>query len=342
MEEESPNIYNKYSGRKFIYLDLKYWILLRDSEKGNDPIEKQIVAKINQLHSAGKCIFPISDIVYYEIMKQGDEAKRMASIALVDKYSEGLAMVSAKHQLQIEFGYWVKKMLNFNNLIEPKKCVWSNINLVIGFPGFAQQAEHLNIELQKYYFDFVSKIPLQYTHSNPSVLFEPFTGKDDVDALNEGKEKYKDQNKTFKAMFLSELEGFIQEFKVPLNEEIYKLQYIQTGSYPTPEEKQNDNADAYCKLIFHLFRQDKLTTELPLFKIYPSLFGMMRWNKNRTFQDGNDTMDVLHATHALPYCNYFFTEKELKSMIVQLGLDRMFGCVVESNPGKVLEILNAI
>jgi hypothetical protein len=68
----------------------------------------------------------------------------------------------------------------------------------------------------------------------------------------------------------------------------------------------------------------------------------MRWNKDRVYKDGNDTMDVLHAVHALPNCDYFFTENELRSMIVQLKLDKLFNCVAESNPKKILEILSAI
>jgi len=102
------------------------------------------------------------------------------------------------------------------------------------------------------------------------------------------------------------------------------------------------NADDYCKLIIQLFREDKLTNELPLFKIDPSLFGLMWWNKDRIYKDGNDTMDVLHASNALPNCDYFFTEKELRSMIVKLKLDKSFGGVVESDGKKVLEALNAI
>ncbi len=340
MERESLNIYNKYSNKKFVYLDLKYWILLRDGDQSGNPIAGQIIEKIRQLYDAGKCIFPISDTVYYEVMKQGDDIKRLSSIALIDRYSEGLAMVTAEHQFKITFGYWIRKHLKIENLIEPKKRIWSKINLVIGFPGFAQQFENLSVELHTAYFDFASKIPLQFTHSNSS-MFEPFKGKDDINALNEGKEKFKDQNKTFKEMFISELESFIQEFKILINEELSTLFLEKVGRLPTIKELEGVNADDYCKLIIQMFREDKLTNELPLLKIGPALFGLMRWNKDRVYKDGNDTMDVLHAAHALSNCDYFFTEKELRSMIVQLKLDKMFDCIVESDPKRVLDVLNS-
>lgn len=342
IREQSPKIADKYSGKQKIYLDLKYWILLRDGAESNDPIIRELTEKVQQLHSSGKCIFPISDIIYYEMMKQGDHAKRLASIALIDQYSEGLAMVTAVHQFQIAFGYWIRKYLKIDNLPSSKESGWSAINLVIGFPGFAKQAENLSDELQKSFFDFASKIPLSATHKATAIPFTPFNGKDDVKGLNEGKEKYRDQNKPFKEMFISELEGFIQELKKPIHDELVALFVQKMNRQPTTQEMADINPDDYCRLIIQLFKEDKLGNELPLLKIFPSLFAMMRWNKGRVYKDGNDTTDVLHAVNALPHCHYFFTEKELKSLIVQLKLDKLFECVVESDPKKVLGILNSI
>jgi hypothetical protein len=342
IRQESPKIAKQYSNKQFVYLDLKYWILLRDSAKSSDPIIRQIAEKIRQLHDEGKCIFPISDIVYYEIMKQGENVKRLASITLIDYYSEGLAMVTAQHQFQIAFGYWLRKHLKIDNLTAPENSVWSKIGLVIGFPGFAKQSEILSDELQRSFFDFAGKIPLSATHNDTTIPFTPFNGKDDVHAFNDGKEKYKDQNKTFKDMFISELEGFIQELKEPVQDELVNLFVQKMNRRPTIHEMAGINPDDYCKLIIQLFKEDKLDNELPLLKIFPSLFAVMRWNKNRVYKDGNDTTDVLHAVNALPNCHYFFTEKELRSMIVQLKLDKIFNCKVESDPKKVLEILTAI
>lgn len=220
--------------------------------------------------------------------------------------------------------------------------MWSAINLVIGYPGFAKHAEKLSDELQMSFFDFASKIPLSTTHNVTAIPFTPFKGKDDVKGLNEGKEQYKDQNKTFKEMFISELEGFIQELKKPIHDELVSLFIQKMNRQPTAQEMAEINPDDYCKLIIQLFKEDKLSNELPLLKIFPSLFAMMRWNKDRVYKDGNDTTDVLHAVNALPNCHYLFTEKELRSLIVQLKLDRLFGCVVESDPKKVLGILNSI
>ena len=57
-----------------------------------------------------------------------------------------------------------------------------------------------------------------------------------MDALNEGKEKSKNQKLTFKAMFQSELSGFIQDFKPEISAEISALIREQTGRLPTEAE----------------------------------------------------------------------------------------------------------
>lgn len=113
--------------------------------------------------------------------------KRSASIALLDQYSEGLAIVTAMHKFQIAFGNWIRKHLKINNLTSPKESAWSAINLVIGFPGFVKQAENLSDKLQNSFFYFASKITLSDIHKNTVVPFKPFKEKDDVKGLNEGK-----------------------------------------------------------------------------------------------------------------------------------------------------------
>jgi hypothetical protein len=99
---------------------------------------------------------------------------------------------------------------------------------------------------------------------------------------------------------------------------------------------------AWCMLIYNAFRKEKLSDQLPMFNIFSSLFASMRWNKDRKYKDGNDTIDAMHASASLPYCDYFFTEKELNTVILQLSLDTTFSCITERDPNKVLERLNAI
>jgi hypothetical protein len=86
----------------------------------------------------------------------------------------------------------------------------------------------------------------------------------------------------------------------------------------------------------------KITKELPVFRIVPELFASTRWDRKRIYSDGNDTLDFLHASFALPYCDFFFTERELRTMIIQRKFDNLYGCRVESNSNEALKILESI
>lgn len=171
-------------------------------------------------------------------------------------------------------------------------------------------------------------------------LFKPFHFKDNVDFLNEAKEKYKDENKSFKQLFLSELGGYIDCFKDTLSKSIEQLYIWEHGKEITEAEKTAIDQDVLKNLIYNLFKFNKVTTEFPTICILPELSASVRWNKTRKYVDGNDTIDFLHATSSLPYFDFFFTEKELKTIICQRELNIKYNCIVESDTNKILDILN--
>src|ERR1043166_2317133 len=80
--------------RKLIYLDLKYWIYLRDVALGHaqKPIHNDIFTSLLSLAKAGKVVCPFSSAIFDEILKQGDATKRKASAKLVDALSYGVSI----------------------------------------------------------------------------------------------------------------------------------------------------------------------------------------------------------------------------------------------------------
>ncbi len=70
---------------KKIYLDTKYWLLLRDAKLGRARDEKQLqmLALAEQLAASGRYIFPICEDVFVEILKQIDPATLKSTVALM-------------------------------------------------------------------------------------------------------------------------------------------------------------------------------------------------------------------------------------------------------------------
>ena len=64
----------------------------------------------------------------------------------------------------------------------------------------------------------------------------------------------------------------------------------------------------FTNVIYNLFDNKKMRTYFPSLDIRAKMFSRIRWNKNQNFKE-NDFNDIGHITSALPYYNYFFTEK---------------------------------
>lgn len=342
ISEKSIDIHTAIAGRKIIYLDLKYWIILRDGiEQENNTVARKIAHKILELYESGKCIFPVSEVVFWEILKQEDKTSLIKTFQLAERLSEGIAILSDKQRVKVEFACWYSTNAKTDNLPVLEKLVWSKLPLISGYFFYSSKVEELPNNLKGAFLDFVCQMPMSTLIDQAEYLI-PFSGKDNVEEMNRSKEKYKHENKSRKAMFLSELWGVLDCFTDQFNEVVADIYQKTTGFRPTEKELANTDKTAWQKLIYQAFKMEKITNQLPTFKIIPALAGAMRWNTSRKYTDGNDTIDIMHATIALPYCDYFFTEKELHTLITQDKLDEIFQCITESKPECVLERLNQL
>jgi hypothetical protein len=95
--------------------------------------------------------------------------------------------------------------------------------------------------------------------------------------------------------------------------------------------------------ITNIFRLNKAGKTMPTIHIFSTLYAAVRWDKKQKFQD-NDFYDFRHATAALPYCDYFFTEKRLAHLLMQnlLGLDKFYQCTVHSKEKEAISCLHKL
>lgn len=332
-------INNSLQNQKIIYLDTNYWIKLRDQSQSRIEMDKILYDRIIELVSTNKCIFPISEITFWEVMKQGNNETLQRSAELIDRFSKGLSIISDKERRHLEFAHFLRKNTG-KDVYDLKNLVWTKLPFTV-MNDIIPQLESL--ELAMSFIDFVDNFSFTdivsiITKSGHSISF---SHKDDVDLLNSKKEQHKDENRSFKQMYLSELGGYLELFETSLNETMSYLYYWDNGIFPTEDEIKDTATKPLRNIIYNLAKLNKLTTELPTFRIFPELAAVIRWNKDRKYKDGNDTIDLLHATTALPYYDFFFTERELNSIIRQRGLDKLYNCVVESDSQKILQHLNS-
>lgn len=323
------------AGKIKIYLDTNYWLKIRDCRTDKD---KLLYNQLIKLVEAKKVILPISEITFWEILKQSDLSSLKQSALIIDKLSQGISIACEKDRQRLEFLNFVKGNLGKpqNNLNE---MVWSKISLIILLPIFLKHNPEM---LKAGFINFLSDISFEniLNQLEATSNLKPFYHKDDIDALNYGKEKYKHENKSFHEMYLSELGGYLQEFEKDLNSYFEEFYFNETGNRVTDQERQGINYKSWKNMIYNLSRLKKLDDKLPSYRIFPEMNAVARWNTNRKYKDGNDTFDFLHVSSALPYFDYFFTERELSTMIKQRKLDEIYNCKVSSNIDEILEILN--
>lgn len=326
-------------GKTIIYLDTNYWLNLRDQSRESEPNKRILLDNIIELSDSGKCIFPISEVTFWEFLKQSDLETLKETSILVDKLSKGISMINSNERRVLEFKHFYYKNTG-QDTFELNELIWTKLSFLLGYEFIARLKTE---ELQKSFFDFVSNSTLvdiiTYIHKD-GVIKKPFYFKDNIETLNQGKQKHANDNNSFKQMFLSELGGYLDNYQEVFNDVIYSIFLKKNKSEFSQIERDSVGKDnSFKNLIYNGFKTSKLTTELPVFRVVPELFASARWNKNRIFTDGNDTLDFIHASFALPYCDYFFTEGDLKSMIRQTKLDELYGCHVESKQKPIIKEL---
>ena len=339
--KKSLEISKQIQGLKLIYLDTNYWLRLRDELPNKWEQKSEFSEIVLDLFNAGKCLFPISNITYYEILKQQDENSRRNTFEIISKLSSGISLLNDKERIKIEFAHW---MATGQNKVEhaANELVWSKTPTVIAYNEFASiDYSGGTIDLQDAYFDFMAEMPLSDITPDASLRQNPFVFKDNVDDFNANKKLYEYQNKTYGQLFLSEIGGMLDEAEDLFNQVMQAKFFYDTGRVPTTEEIKNSGK--LCRFtIYNLFKLNKIGTLFPFFQVCADIYSSFRWNKSRIYKDGNDTLDVMHAAAALPYCDYFFTERELATIISQRKLGELYNCKVASKQADVIQLLKKI
>ena len=117
-----------------------------------------------------------------------------------------------------------------------------------------------------------------------------------------------------------------------------------TGTAPAEGEVSlSDGPQKFANLIYHGFRLKRFSTEFPSIRIPAMIHAAIRWDRNRKYKP-TDFHDFRHAETALPYFDAFLTENSLCHLLMRhdLGLDRLYNCMVISDPEIAVEKVNEL
>ena len=95
-------------------------------------------------------------------------------------------------------------------------------------------------------------------------------------------------------------------------------------------------------LVGNLFKYGKVGASLPGIRILAGIHAALRY-KRQPLKKG-DMHDHMHARIALPYCDFFLTEKNLGNLLTRppLEYDKLYGCRVLWQDEQILAALEEL
>jgi hypothetical protein len=334
---------------KKIYLDTNYWILLRDA-RTKENVDGRIVKLLHLIESlveSGHAVCPISIDTFWEIRKQTDVNTLRDTVKIIDDLSKGVIILSLFERMDLELFHFISAKLN-HPVYSLDELVWSKIPYIVGFfnPVSKTLPPDINKAIQKSFIDqmWVVKLTDMSEQIGQDAVIPPPDYMELSKTLNQNKFEHANDQKSFKQLFLAELAGILDIYRQRAKSLFVHLYEQETGSKPLKEEIAVSKCDQYMiNLIYHAFRLNKITTEFPSLHVMAKIHAAARWDKNRQFKP-NDLYDFHHAIDAIPYYDYFLTERSLRHLVSQeiIGFNTISHCKTISGIDDVISELSQI
>lgn len=339
LKEKKAALAQSLHGVAKVYLDTKFWLLLRDAylERERYDGQKKLLHCIMQLWEKKLIICPISEDIFVEIIKQADERTLLASIKLIDMLSSGVTLISNEERWQSEVFHFVRSNSPSPGSIYPlNELVWIKLPYIQGVrsPNINELNPETNCALQKSFLDHMWSISLVDIYNLVGKKgFEEYPHMPDFSGIiNKEKINYHSKKMSFKEMFLSEIALLLDSRKNYFDDLFVYIYAKQFGKNPSDREIADGKAgQKFANLIYHAFRLSRVGNKLPTFDIEAGINAQILYDKKRQYKR-NDFYDINHAVAALPYCDMFLTEKNLKSFVTRKNLryDKKYNCKVLS------------
>ena len=199
------------AARERVYLDKRYWIILRDSILGRnvDTSVASVLAGLRARVKSKRSICPISETVFIELLKQTDLETRHATAILIDELSEGITLLPHPERVAAEFAHFLYSQANAK-VYPLEVLVWSKLSYVLGVehPTIPHYPDSEQCTMQKAFFDHMWQCSLtemmDMLRNTPLPHF-------DFDALaarlNEGSSLHASAIRSFPQVYKAEIQG---------------------------------------------------------------------------------------------------------------------------------------
>lgn len=340
---------NAIKTRTKIYLDTNYWVQLRKAASGvGPPAAERLLAALRDGVAGGRLICPLSESALIELLNQRDLRTRRATAELMDELSLGYCLADPETRMATEVAHYFHQRLGQN--VHPLDAlVWSKASYALGVlhpvpPDFVPR--DIALAIQKAVFDETWEA--SFTMIVDTIGEAPIPLNDDLEAaaarLNANNDAHAHELRSFRQTLKAEVRGVASCFDSILREVAERLGG-RVGLVAPPDQatEWRNILDLLAAVIVAELDKGREPARLPSLAIEAALHASNRWDRGRRL-DAHDLLDFRHAAAALAYCNAFFTEKPLRTMIEQkhIALDQRFRCPVRATLDDAADFLGEL
>ena len=319
-----------------IYLDTNFWLRLRDVRLGRNTDSEWVsmLTRLEGLVATNQAVCPLSAETFREVFLQNDLNTLTTTLRLIDQLSRGVCLLDPDERMHAEAYHFVRKSLkiHLSDLSPLNHTVWTRAAYVLGMivPTHPGMDETLELELQKAFFD---EMWTRSFEDMINVLGERATQwaprMPDMSAqMTADKLSHVDDYSSFQQLFLIELRGGLDSYHSCFDSIIRQMTALAFGVIPPDQTLTNEACgEKIANIIYNCFERGVVKRDLPTLHVLARLHAGLRWNRTRKYKD-NDVADTWHASAAIAFCDFFFTERSLCHLVSDktIGIASNFPC----------------
>jgi hypothetical protein len=327
--------------RERVYLDKCYWIALRDASLGHakDEQDHVLLESLRSSVAEKRRICPISDALFFELLKQEDARTKLATAALVDELSEGVTLAPYEERIATEVAHFLYACAG-HSVFPLANLVWSRLSHVLGTRHPVAEAFDPSEQrvIQKAFFDHIWNLPLteMIAHIGRRTLPIGLRFEDLAKRLNRAHAVHAEEINSFAQLYRVEICGALS-LAIPVAIDVMQDLASRARNREvvfSARERQSAEHDLY-HLLSAAVSNKAVARGVPTLHIGALCHAAIRWDRNRKLT-GNDLYDFRHAEAAVAYCDVFLTEHALRTLLQQqhLKVSQDLSCLVISSKAE--------
>jgi hypothetical protein len=324
-----------------VYLDKRFWILLRDAYIGRSTCSAihRLLSSLRLSVQKGYLICPISDSIFLELLKQEDIKTRRSTAELIDELSHGVTLVPSEQRIGQELvGVFTKFADDGREYHIVDHLVWAKLGYVLGVihPTLPSADPDTERAIQKAFFDYMWEFPLaaQIDTIGEDGYRKPESFDVTANQINKLNRQHQAEVRSFRRVYIDEFRGVLSLCMHHPRCWLEQQYELKTGELyrPNPEQVRRHEHELYTFFGNLIAHKKQAALMLPTLHISALCYAAIRWDQQRNLSP-NDIYDFHHAAAAIGYCNAFLTEKPLMHLLAQrqLEINTDFSCTVISD-----------